>query len=213
MYTIGSNAMVDLEPFLDLNAIDEVRLQSLFEKYARRIEVCYAQEQTALPPYQETDTLGKSLPLLVIDKFANKHLKSTVSRRLLTDDFQFILDWVEAQDCFEEFGRVIFFFSEANSTGKIHRDYPEWAIHSPSDMFIWISGPVVKKIFVCNKEVTEKVYSQSRAVTFDNCNFHGTENPNDSVAWSLRIDGIFKKEWAEKVGIYNHFQSKMKTGS
>lgn len=214
MYTINGKVMIDLEPYLNIDAIDETLLQTTLGVYSRKIEVCYAQELTVLPPYKETDTLGNMLVLTTIDKYANKHLKSKVSRRQLTDDFQFIFDWIDAQDCFQEYGRVMFFFSEPNSAGKIHRDYPEHAIHSPSDMFLWISGPVEKRIFVYDKDTGEKVYSPSRAVIFDNCNFHGTENLNDSTAWSLRVDGIFKKEWAEKVGIYDHFQSVIdQTGS
>lgn len=202
MLLINGKTMVDLEPFLNLNTIDTARLDSLFKKWERFIEPCYAQEQTALPPYQEKDNLGTMLVLTTIDKFANKHLKSTVTRRKLSEEFQFIFDWIDEQDCFEQYGRVMFFFSDANSSGKIHRDYPEWALQdNPGDMFLWISGPVVKRIFVYDNTTEEKVYSQSRAVTFNNCNYHGGENLNDTRAWSMRVDGIFKEEWASKVGI------------
>jgi len=213
MIEIDGKLFIDLEPFLDIASINNTQLELAFTKHAKYIELCYAQEQTALPPYIETDTLGKSLVLVAIDKFASKHLKSTVRRRKFADDFQFIFDWIDAQDCFEEYGRVMFFLSEPNSVGKIHRDYPLWAIHSPSDMFLWISSSTEKQIFVYDEVTNEQVLANSRAVLFDNCNYHGANNASDAVAWSLRVDGIFKKEWAEKVGIYNHFQSKIDKGS
>ena len=213
MLDIDGKLFVDLEPFLDIASIDSTQLELALAKHAKYIEVCYAQEQTALPPYAETDTLGESLVLASISKFATKHLKSTVNRRKFAGDFQFIFDWIDAQECFEEYGRVMFFLSEPNTTGKIHRDYPSWAIHSPSDMFLWISGSAEKQIFVYDENTKEQVSAKSRAVLFDNCNYHGATNNSNSVEWSLRVDGIFKKQWAEKVGIYNHFQSKIDKGS
>jgi hypothetical protein len=213
MFNIGGKPFVNLEPYLDIKSIDNAQLELALKKHAKFIEVCYAQEQTALPPYNETDNLGKSLVLVAIDKFASKHLKSAVRRRKFADDFQFIFDWIDAQGCFEEYGRVMFFLSEPNTTGKIHRDYPEWAVHSPSDMFLWISGSPEKQIFVYDTVTDEQVLANSRAVLFDNCNYHGANNASNSVVWSLRVDGIFKKEWAGKVGIYTHFQSKIDKGS
>jgi hypothetical protein len=135
-----------------------------------------------------------------------KHLHNHTSNSFFSSDFQFLFDWIEKQKCFSEYGRTVFFINDAWQRGAIHRDYPLYSTTKKKDMFIWISGSSLKKLFVYNEQTHEKIYCASRASIFDNLNYHGSENDSWYSTWSLRIDGVFNKAWADKVGISQHYK-------
>lgn len=198
-----------------------------YEEEKRRIDLAnikFADKKTEdmYLKLQGASTLGSYLNLTQGGSFFTKHDPTLVKRRLVANDFNCLFDWIDAQGCFNEYARVIFFFSEAGQLGTLHRDYPSWLRwnpgltpgtpvikYPPRDMFLWISSTVNKRLFVYDEDSQEKQYTQTRAATFHNYNYHGTENQGNGYAWSLRIDGTFTKEWAEKVGVYNFFQTQI----
>jgi hypothetical protein len=154
-------------------------------------------------------TLGYRFVLAYSPNFFKKHKKDDMIFNKFVDDFKFLFDWIDKQGIFSSYGRVMFFISEPNTEGTIHSDYPEWARENPDvkDMFVWITGPIMKQMFLCESLEGERAYSTSKALLFDNTNFHGSSNTNDCMAWALRIDGIFSEEFAKKAGIYEHFKT------
>lgn len=118
--------------------------------------------------------------------------------------FEFLFDWIENQNCFKEYGRVLFFVSHPGQSGMIHKD--NVGLDDVRDQYIWITGnKFSKSLFQYNPATDEKIYAPSRAVLFDNRSFHGSENHHDSAAWSLRIDGQFTDEFLDKTGTRNFF--------
>ena len=134
-----------------------------------------------------------------------KHLHNHTSASFFSLNFQFIFDWINDQDCFSEYGRTVFFISDAWQQGAVHRDYPLHSTTKKKDMFIWISGSSLKKIFLYDEELNNKIFCPGRSAIFDNLNYHGSENNSWYTNWSLRVDGVFNKKWAEKVGVAEHY--------
>ena len=50
-----------------------------------------------------------------------------------------------------------------------------------------------------------KVIVDSPACTFDTRNWHGTAG-GKYYSWTLRLEGMFSKEWAESVGIWDYYK-------
>jgi hypothetical protein len=137
-------------------------------------------------------------------EFKYKNCKDFCTYTPAAQHFKFLFDWIDEQKCFDEYGRVLFFISHPGQTGMTHRD--NVGIEFLKDQYIWITGnKFPKSIFLYNNETDEKIYSTSRAVTFNNQLFHGTENRNPVASWSLRIDGKFSQELLDKAGIRNFF--------
>lgn len=198
-----------------------------YEEEKRRLELTnikFADKKTedVYLKLQGASTLGSHLNLTQGGSFFTKHDPKLATHRSFANDFKCLFDWIDAQRCFKEYARVIFFFSEAGQVGTLHRDYPSWLRwnpdvvpsppvdkYPPKDMFLWISSTANKRLFVYNEDTQERQYTQTRAATFHNYNYHGTENQGNNYAWSLRIDGTFTKEWAEKVGVYTFFQKQI----
>jgi hypothetical protein len=134
-----------------------------------------------------------------------KHLQANTSNSLFSSDFQFLFDWIREQECFSEYGRTVFFINDAWQQGTVHRDYPLNSTTKKKDMFIWISGSSLKKIFLYNENTQEKIFCPSRSAIFNNLNYHGSENNSWYSSWSLRVDGVFNKKWADKIGISAYY--------
>lgn len=143
----------------------------------------------------------KNYPKDFIFKSKNSHCVYMPS----ANNFKFLFDWIEEQQCFKEVGRVLFFISLPGQSGMIHRD--NVGIEFVQDSYLWITGnKFPKSIFLYDDETKQKIYANSRSVIFDNQNYHGTENNNTSATWSLRIDGVFKEEWLKLVGLDQYFK-------
>jgi hypothetical protein len=137
-----------------------------------------------------------------ISNFLKKHLVEGSVDTPSAKDFRFLTDWINDQNCFEEYGRIIFFISEAGATGIAHKDHSSQV----KDMFIWLTNPAAPKIIKLVDKITGiRHKSESNSAVFDNREYHETINPTPWTSWSLRIDGVFKREWALKAGIYKHF--------
>lgn len=136
--------------------------------------------------------------------YEQKYLKKYALIYSFDNQFQFLFDWIDAQGCFNEYGRVLFWINEPCQKTALHRDYPD-VNKVNRDPFIWLTGIIPKKLVVLDPETNERHYSNTRACVFNTTNPHASEGHPQYAAWSLRIDGSFNKEWAEKAGIAEHF--------
>jgi hypothetical protein len=80
----------------------------------------------------------------------------------------------------------------------MHRDYPDGV--SRRDNFIWINIDGRKKFWLWDDETKERIDITSRAVIFDNADWHGAD-PATFTGWSLRVDGVFSNAFLEKTGL------------
>lgn len=139
-------------------------------------------------------------------KYHEKHLKDNALIYPFDNQFKFLYDWIDAQNCFTEYGRVLFWISEPGQRTALHRDYPE---NDPKrdnkDPFIWLTGIIPKRLVIKDPATGEVHYSTSRACVFSTHNVHASEGHSQCAAWSLRIDGKFNKDWAEQAGIAEYF--------
>jgi hypothetical protein len=154
-----------------------------------------------------TATLGSQLLLR-----GNKGYPETYPYKHLTEhsvnlnpyqDFKFLFDWIDEQKCFDEYGRTMFWINEPNQITAFHTDYGNINLDR-RDMFIWLTGKFSKKILLQDELGTVNEIS-SRAMVFNTINWHCSKGHSDCVSWSIRIDGKFNSEWAERVGIKEYY--------
>jgi len=110
--------------------------------------------------------------------------------------------WLEnlVNEVFEEFGRTLFFIHEHDCELLIHRDGTQQRPHK--NEFLWINPMGVKSFFIYDEINDKKHYVNCKAAFFNDLDMHGGER-NDSMTWTLRIDGVFTNSFREKIGI-NH---------
>ena len=140
-------------------------------------------------------------------KYDEKHLRESAILQPFDDQFKFLYDWIDAQNCFTEYGRVLFWINEPCQKTAFHRDYPANDVKHKDvkDPFIWLTGIVPKKLVVNDPDTGETHHSTSRACVFSTHNIHSSQGHPQCSAWSLRIDGKFNKDWAERAGIAEYF--------
>lgn len=154
-----------------------------------------------------TATLGSQL-LLRGNKgyprtYPHKHLNEHSVNLHPYDDFKFLFDWIEKQKCFDEYGRTMFWINEPNQVTAMHTDYGNIDLDK-RDMFIWLTGKHSKKILLSDEPGSIHEIS-SRAMVFNTINWHCSKGHSDYASWSLRIDGKFNTEWAERVGVKEYY--------
>lgn len=129
--------------------------------------------------------------------YFNKHKAEHCVDTPVFKFFNFLKVWLESQNIFKEYGRIVFFINEAGAASTKHRDYPDGV--SRKDQFIWITLDGRKNFWVCDNKGT-KYNITSRAAVFDNANWHGSD-PCKFTGWSLRVDGIFSDSFLEISGL------------
>jgi hypothetical protein len=137
------------------------------------------------------------------DSYPRKHLSDSCVDTPLASSFDFLFSWLDSQDIFSQYGRVIMFLNEPGTMSTLHRDNPFHV--SPKNQFIWISLGNEKRFFVLEDDV-RRHYITSRCAIFDNTNYHGS-NPCQHASWSLRIDGVFSASMLQRTGLDQHFKS------
>jgi hypothetical protein len=126
--------------------------------------------------------------------------KASASKTKFTDNAQFFpktLDWISKLP-FEEVGRVLFFIHEHDCKLLTHRDGTHYSPHN--NEFLWINPCGTKNFFIYDEEKNLEHSVNSKAVFFNDLDMHGG-HPTDRMTWSLRIDGVFTKEFREQLGI------------
>jgi hypothetical protein len=119
----------------------------------------------------------------------------------LYEDFPTLRAWLEKQNIFSEIGRINFFLSAPGEPGQLHKD--AW-IGFPDNFILINLDPSRKEIYILDDN-HNKVIVDSPAFTFDTRNWHGTVG-GKYYSWTLRLEGMFSKEWAESVGIWETFK-------
>lgn len=111
---------------------------------------------------------------------------------------------------FESIGRIIIFVSNPYIEGQIHSDTRDSKpdLFSPLSLvdaykdnnFIWFNPSGKKNFFVYDEEKDLKVPFTSKACFFNTWDFHGSE-ASPITTFSFRVDGKFKPELKQKLGI------------
>ena len=120
------------------------------------------------------------------------------------DNFPSLRKWVNNLKIFDQVGRVIFWVNAPGEFGRVHKDaYVGWP-----DNFLHINlHPDRKEMFLLD-DSSNKIIVDTKASVFDIRNWHGTQG-GEVASWTFRIDGVFNKEWAESVGVWEHFKNNL----
>lgn len=144
----------------------------------------------------------QSVSIIYPTDWHTKHIKTETVETENTKYFKFLFDWLDAEQIFSEYGRVVVFLNEPGVSTPIHQDSPD---ATRKDEFIWLSLGNRKKFFVYDVENDTKHYLQSPIGTFDATNYHGAD-PGEFASWSMRIDGVFSDSFLLKTNLYDHFR-------
>lgn len=101
-------------------------------------------------------------------------------------------------DVFTGIGRTMFFLHEHDCQLLIHRDGTAYRPHK--NEFLWINPTESKSFFIYNEDTKEKHYVKSKSAFFNDLDMHGGD-PNPTMTWTLRIDGIFTENFRKKLKI------------
>lgn len=157
-----------------------------------------------------TQNLGTHLSLRYNPGYPKKyyddiHLNASTIDAPWINDFDFVIKWIDDQKCFKEYGRVKFWINEPNQKISLHIDGIPGVSTDKKAMFIWLTGKFPKNLVLYDDIKHQEHVIPNRAVLFNNLNWHRTNGHPEVSAWSLRIDGIFNKDWAKKVGVDRYF--------
>jgi hypothetical protein len=185
----GKVGLLDEIPIGDYDFIQDLRNHDLLGSWLR---------------YQHNISYGQSsISVYYATSFDKKHLREHCKGTKAVEYFKVLFDWLDNQDIFKEYGRVVVFPNEPSTTTPIHHDWPDGI--SRKDEFIWINLDQRKKFFVYDKETDTKHYVNSKICTFDNAENHGCDAV-EWATWSIRIDGIFSDKFLDKTGLTQHYR-------
>lgn len=131
-----------------------------------------------------------------------KHLQNECVRMEPYETFKPLLDWIDAQNIFLEYGRVNIFLNEPYTQTPTHIDPTK---SNRQDQFVWITLDNRKKFFIYDQDTKIKHYLTGYVGTFDNHNYHGSE-ATEYASYSIRVDGIFSDNFLEKTELYKHYK-------
>ena len=186
--------------FIDIS--DKTK-QEFIEKYPFLKDLDYKKMLMWLRYHIDIKYGQSHLHVTKANTWETKHLKSECALTPVTESFKPLLDWIENQNIFLEYGRVNIFVNEPNCNTPRHHDPPTNLV-SAKDQFIWITLDSRKKFFVYDPATEEKHYLSGHIGIFDNYNYHGSES-SDFASYSIRIDGRFTSEFLKKTGMAGHF--------
>ena len=109
-----------------------------------------------------------------------------------------LLQFIASELPFTEIGRVLFFVQDHGMPLPIHRDSIEDTPHH--NEFIWLDPKRCKPLFVYDEAGDIRHYVQSRAVFFNDRDYHGADS-TPAMTYSLRIDGKFTPEFRQLIEI------------
>jgi len=134
--------------------------------------------------------------------YFNKHKAAHCVNTPAFKFFNFLKVWLEEQNIFSEYGRVVFFVNEPGVSSIRHRDYPDGV--SRKDQFIWLSLDGRKNFWVWDDDEKVQHNVTSRVALFDNANWHGSD-PCQYTGWSMRVDGVFSPAFLKKTGLEDFY--------
>lgn len=114
-------------------------------------------------------------------------------------DFKLLIYWLNKQKIFDDIGRIILFYNDEGQQCGLHRDYNSDNAPDKIDQFLWINlFPDRKRFYLLDPDLGDKHYINDQVVMFDSRNWHGSD-AHPLSAFSIRVDGIFNKNWLEKI--------------
>ena len=97
---------------------------------------------------------------------------------------------------FESTGRMIVLYDNEPREIPAHRDHTDTEVLHE---FIWMRSNLDKPFYMLDCTTGEKLHVDGYSAWFDTVNqFHGSE-PTNRLAYSIRIDGRFRKEFRERI--------------
>ncbi|MGC2235723.1 MAG: hypothetical protein WA584_06155 [Pyrinomonadaceae bacterium] len=110
-------------------------------------------------------------------------------------EFALLTDFIRTLP-FEATGRAIIIYDTEPREVPAHRDHVETnVLHE----FIWFRTNLKKSFYLLNHSTGEKKYIESYSAWFDTVNqFHGSD-PCEGLCFSVRVDGVFTKEFRSKI--------------
>ncbi|HVF30909.1 MAG TPA: hypothetical protein VNA22_08060 [Pyrinomonadaceae bacterium] len=110
-------------------------------------------------------------------------------------EFSLLMDFIATLP-FESTGRMLIMYDDEPREIPAHRDHTETEVLHD---FIWLRTNLQKPFYVLNCDTDEKKYVEGYSAWFDTVNqFHGSEAV-DSIAFSIRIDGVFTDEFRSRI--------------
>lgn len=195
------NTLYNREHIMFTNKMDEYKNDPVADTFNSEQLELYAKLNSAV-------TLGRHLSIRANigypATYKYKHISRMTADLPWTTDFKFVFDWIDAQKCFKDYGRVIFWINEPNQKTAFHRDYSDDRLDM-RDSFIWLTGKNKKRLLLKDPDNGEEHMSDCRALVFDSTNPHCSQGNELFTSWSLRIDGTFNAEWATKAGIAEYY--------
>jgi ectoine hydroxylase-related dioxygenase (phytanoyl-CoA dioxygenase family) len=128
--------------------------------------------------------------------YHTKHQASSWVRTQAASRFNFLFDWIDAQNCFKEYGRIMFFIVDQYSKGALHRD--NYQFKEEPDDFLYIQPSLNKRLTIFDPDTKQVVYNPHNVSLFNTNNWHQAENNSGTIGWSLRIDGVFTEEFKSR---------------
>lgn len=104
--------------------------------------------------------------------------------------FQPLISWIEQQNVFASFGRVIIFLSPPGFKTVPHRDGND--IQGYEEEFIWLSPNRAKRLSLIDHQTGERRELKSPALWFNSNQLHSIESDLNHT-YAVRIDGKFNE--------------------
>lgn len=157
--------------------------------------------QTFIQYKWPSHVLGSCILLRIGDSYTTKHLNSNSRDLPAIKHFDSLINWIKSQNIFEEMGRIVIFLNDPFGKTIEHSDYIDVS-ENKKDNFIWLNPLRRKKFFI--KDQDTKHYIESTSAFFNSSDVHGSD-PSDTSTFSIRFDGVFKKEFIQKIGLERYF--------
>lgn len=151
---------------------------------------------------EEVEYGQRSVQIVYSNDWDKKHLKDYAIDTANKQYWLMFIEWLDAQNIFSEYGRIVVFLNEPNVYTPIHYDSLD---RTRPDEFIWVSLDNRKKMFVFDTETEEKHYLNTNIGMFDTSNYHGAD-VSTLASWSLRVDGVFSDQFLAKSSLNTHFK-------
>ena len=100
-----------------------------------------------------------------------------------------VINWIKDVKIFSKITSAYFLIVEGGGTSIEHCD-PEFDGDTSLHEFIYVRHDLNRKFYVKNSKTDKKVYINTRAVCFNDQDYHGSD-PCNQATYMLRIDGIF----------------------
>ena len=102
-------------------------------------------------------------------------------------EFKPLMDFINTLP-FAATGRMLIIYDDSGNAVPAHRDHEDPEV---CNEFIWMRTNFNKRFYLLNPESGAKLYVTSYSAWFDTVNqFHGADG-NDTLSFSIRVDGIF----------------------